>query len=81
MNNVEAFDELYNINTMTTQKGSFFRAAENTFEDKELKELSLGAKVLYAFMCDRIGLSVKMVGQTKEAVFSLFILWQKYARN
>ena len=59
MNNVERFDELYNINTMTTQKGSFFRLQKILFEDKELKELSLGAKVLYAFMCDRIGLSVK----------------------
>ena len=59
MNNVERFDELYNINTMTTQKGSFFRLQKILFENEELKELSLEAKVLYAFMCDRIGLSVK----------------------
>ena len=59
MNNVERFDELYNINTMTTQKGSFFKLLKILFEDEELKELSLEAKVLYVFMCDRIGLSVK----------------------
>lgn len=59
MNNAGRFDELYNINTITTQKGSFFRLQKILFEDEELKELSLGAKVLYAFMCDRIGLSVK----------------------
>lgn len=47
MNNVERFDELYNINTMTTQKGSFFKLLKILFEDEELKELSLEAKVLY----------------------------------
>lgn len=47
MNNVERFDELYNINTMTTQKGSFFRLQKILFENEELKELSLEAKVLY----------------------------------
>lgn len=44
MNNVERFDELYNINTMTTQKGSFFRLQKILFENEELKELSLEAK-------------------------------------
>lgn len=73
MNTVERFDELYNINTITTQKGSFFRLQKILFEDEELKELSLGAKVLYAFMCDRIGLSVKN-GWTDErgCIFIIF---------
>lgn len=53
MNNVERFDELYNINTMTTQKGSFFRLQKILFENEELKELSLEAKVLYRFICQK----------------------------
>ena len=73
MNNVVRFDEFYNINTITTQKGSFFRLQKKLFEDEELKELSLGAKVLYAFMCDRIGLSVKN-GWTDE-IGCIFIIY------
>lgn len=54
MNNVERFDELYNINTMTTQKGSFFKLLKILFEDEELKELSLEAKVLYSRLSVRL---------------------------
>lgn len=68
MNNVERFDELYNINTMTTQKGSFFRLQKILFENEELKELSLEAKVLYAIliyrMKDRLKSSVGCISIT-----------------
>lgn len=42
MNNVVRFDEFYNINTITTQKGSFFRLQKILFEDEELKVLESG---------------------------------------
>ena len=50
-----------------------FRVSSIKKENEELKELSLEAKVLYAFMCDRIGLSVKN-GWTDE-IGCIFIIY------
>ena len=60
---------------------AFYRIPRQLITGEDFKKLSTDAKLLYGLLLDRMGLSVRTAGMTRQGVFISTTPWMKFRRT